>query len=127
MMGYGANFTEVIEEKNIRKFCPKEFKNLETAIANSDTTWDEVAQALCFSNEDELAPNVLIYYRQLRKALEKKTGLEIRIGYHDSSEQGDRYDEVDGKFWEVEGMYQLSSAGKKMKKYVDRRFYVTFG
>ena len=53
--------------------------------------------------------------------------LELSIGYHDAAQDGDRYDEVNGVFWAVDGLYQLSPAGRKFGTKVRRKFFVTFG
>ena len=47
--------------------------------------------------------------------------------YDHSEDDGDRYDEVSGVYWSVDGMYELSEAGKKMKEYVSRKSFVMFG
>lgn len=63
----------------------------------------------------------------LREAFTKKTGLTLYLGFHNSSDEGDRYDEVKGAYWGVGGMYELTKAGKEMDKYVDRRMFVQYG
>lgn len=124
-MGYGSAFAEVIEDKNVKKFCPKEFKNFMDALETTDST--EVTIANLEYDSEEVEPNVTIYYKQLRDKFRKKTGLELYVGYHDSHDEGDRYDEVDGVYFHVGGMYELTKAGKKMSKYVQRKFFVCFG
>lgn len=129
-MGYGANFAEVIEEKDIAKLCPKEYEAYSETLENSDVVdnLNEFAMEASqggdlsrFDNEFKKA------YEKLINAFHKKTGLHLNINYHSSKDNGDRYDEVDEFFWEVGGMYQLTKAGKKMQKYVQRKFFVTFG
>lgn len=124
-MGYGSAFAEVIEDKNVKKFCPKEFKNFMDALETTDST--EVTIANLEYDSEEVEPNVTIYYKQLQDKFRKKTGLELYVGYHDSHDEGDRYDEVDGVYFHVGGMYELTKAGKKMSKYVQRKFFVCFG
>jgi len=53
--------------------------------------------------------------------------LDLYIGFHNAEGDGDRYDEVDGVFWAVDGLYQLTLAGQKFGNKVERRFFVTFG
>ena len=53
--------------------------------------------------------------------------LDLFIGYHSAQDEGDRYDEVDGAFWAVAGLYQLSPAGQKLGNKMERRSFVTFG
>ena len=52
---------------------------------------------------------------------------ELLESYHDKEEDGDRYDEVDGIFWSVCGVWELTKAGKKMEKYISRKFWTNFG
>ena len=59
---------------------------------------------------------------------EKTTeGLILDIDFHDKEGDGDRYDEVDGVFFTVGGMYGLTPAGKKFNDVVTRKFYTTWG
>lgn len=53
-------------------------------------------------------------------------GLDLLVVYH-GEEDGDRYDNVQGAFFCVEGVYQLSPAGRKFKDQIERVHYVNFG
>jgi hypothetical protein len=66
--------------------------------------------------------------KNLQEAFKKKSGgLDLALGFHDSDDRGDRYDEVNGLYWWVDGMYQLTAAGKRFRKDVTRKFFVQFG
>lgn len=54
--------------------------------------------------------------------------LQLGIEYH-SEDDGDRYDDVNGVFFSVGGVYQPSPAGKVLldTEFVKRNFFVTFG
>lgn len=54
--------------------------------------------------------------------------LELGLGYHES-DNGDIYDDVKGKFWYVDGYYQISPSGQKFQKVLDIEVvgYVTYG
>lgn len=123
-MGYGANFAEVIEEKNLKKLCPKTFEAFMDSLQTTSTSLDEVAQFEAYDDLDEAVKTAFI---DLQIDFNKKTGLELSMGYHDADGEGDRYDDVDGAFWTVEGMYELTPAGKKIGGLVSRKFWVTFG
>ena len=128
--GYGANFAEVIEDSSIAKLCPKEYDAYLKALNNSDLEMDlnefarEAGQGQDLLQFDKVFVKA---YKNLCEAFKKKTGLLLNINYHSCSDEGDCYDEVDDFYWEVYGMYELSKAGKKMKQYVQRKFFVTFG
>ena len=49
--------------------------------------------------------------------------------FDDRSSEGDIYDsdKVDGVYWSVGGMYQLSPAGRKMRKYVSMELFTQYG
>jgi hypothetical protein len=125
--GYGSNYADVIEEDAIRKFCPKEYKNLLKEIKKSDITFEDFAQMVAcddLSDDDKGMSDAL---EALMNAFETKTGLGLELGYHDSEDNGDKYDDISGAYWNVDGMFQLTPEGKKMDKYVNRKFFVTFG
>jgi len=122
---HGANYADVIEEGAIKKACKKEWDALQEAIATvTEDEWNEIARAYSYG---DMGINKLINeaYLALCKAFKKKTGLGLECSYHDEEE--DEGCEYEGVFWCVSGMYQLSPAGKKMEKYVEREFWVTFG
>jgi hypothetical protein len=50
----------------------------------------------------------------------------LEIGFHDS-ENGDTYDEVNGIFWNVGGVYRYTETGERYKDKIIRSFYVTYG
>jgi hypothetical protein len=127
-MGYGAAFGEIIQPEDIEKLCPKQWAAFIKALDETEDgeTIDSFAQEAMFGENDPEA-NSAVVYKQLCEAFEKKTGLSLGVSYHDSESEGSRYDDVDGSYWWVEGMYQLSPAGKKMEKVVQRMFWVNFG
>ena len=127
-MGYGANFAEVIEDEGLRKLCPKEFKAFMGAIDKSELEdLESFARKLVYEDDEIDDESLVPLYDDLKKAFEKKTKLSLRLDFHCSEDDGDRYDEVNGYYWRVKGMYQLTPAGKKIDKYVSRKFFVTFG
>jgi hypothetical protein len=65
----------------------------------------------------------------LKKAFAKatkvgKSHLILLPGYHDAESEGDRHDDIDGFYWAVDGMYCLSSPGKKFQKEIGRKHFV---
>lgn len=71
-------------------------------------------------------------WKALYTAFKKATGLDLFVDYHSREDEGDRYDEVDGMFISVCGLYQPTAKYKKLKAkfgddVVERKFYVSFG
>jgi hypothetical protein len=48
------------------------------------------------------------------------------VNYHDQ-EEGDIYDDVEGGFFTVDGVTQLTEAGKKYEKDLTESYWVNFG
>ena len=53
--------------------------------------------------------------------------LSVYLNYHNSSECGDRYDDVNGYFLEVTGFWVVSPEGEKIKEHVLDCGFVQFG
>ena len=89
--------------------------------------------------DEQLIQDILASWRRLQAAFAKATevvlddegspvtGLELFIGHHSQSDDGDCYDEVDGVFFAVGGLYQLTPAGTKFADRIERRFFVAYG
>jgi len=129
-MGYGASFTETIEEKSVKATCPEEFKALMQAIKEAGVEdIDEFAHSVAWGDEAEDLETGQCY-KELCDAFKKKTGLWIGLGHHDSQSEGDRYDEVDGYFWAVDDVYEKTQAAKDFEALghkIQRKFFVHFG
>jgi len=129
-MGYGANFTETTDEKTIKAFCPEEFKAFEQAIAESGVeNIDEFALSI-YNGDDGEDLETGQAYKILCDTFEKHTSLLLGLGYHDSTECGDRYDDIDGYYWWVDNVYEKTPRAKKLEEQgytFQRKFYVTFG
>jgi hypothetical protein len=125
-MGCGANYADVIENGTVEKMFPKKYKAFMEALKKANLSFDEFAQEIS-PNDESLLPEITKTFNVLKSAFDKKTGLELCLGFHDSANQGDIYDDVSGGYFSVDGMYQYTPAGKKMGKVVNRRFFVTYG
>lgn len=156
-MGYGSNFADVIDFKDVKRLCPAEAKALVKTLKKYGVSMDDLAQtfrceepeletletAISAAAPDDLDNDAYGLYeeegiRTISQALETlkaafaratavgKSHLDLCIGHHDPDD-GDRYDEVKGAFWSVDGLYQLSPAGQKFGNKVQRKFFVTFG
>lgn len=126
-MGYGAGYADVIDQDNVRKFVKKEFDIFMGCIEGCELDLETFAHYADTDNLEGYDEDLVKAYENLCEAFEKKKGLSLHLNCHSKSDEGDRYDGVDGAYWSVGGMYQLTSAGKKMKNYVDRKMFVQFG
>lgn len=125
--GTAAAYADVIGEDAIKKFCPKQWAMLESEVEKIDN-WEEIARGWGFGEASE-NETINAAYQTLCEAFEKKTGLTLGVACHDRSSEGDIYDsdKVDGVYWSVGGMYQLSPAGRKMRKYVSMELFTQYG
>lgn len=124
-MGYAANCADVVEESFVKEQCPKEFEQFIQSLADrEDITIEDVAQNAQYENEDSA---VYRNYQSLCSQFEQKTGLSLYLGYHDRENTGDRYDDVEGVFWCVEGVFHFTPAGEKFKQHISRKYWVSFG
>ena len=149
------NYADVIEFDDVKAMCPAEADTLERALKNYGVDMETLAQVFRWEEPelddlqmavDEAAQDVTDLdaheangvqeiteaFKALQAAFAKATAvgdshLDLSISYHDAEDEGDRYDEVDGVFWAVDGLYQLSPAGQKFGDKVERQFFVTFG
>lgn len=124
-MGYGANFAEVISSTHLAQIVGVDkMKRFATELDKADSSeYNFVIDGYQNPEHTEIEEA----YTDIVETFNKVTGLEIYLNYHDSGDNGSRYDDVDGPFWSVDGMYQLTEAGKKYRDVVNRAFYVTFG
>jgi hypothetical protein len=128
-MGYGANYAEVVEEKFVKETCPKELEAFHAAVvANDNVDLENVAKDLELGDDNGyLTPKIKKAYKALTKAFNKKTGLNLGIGYHCIEDNGDRYDDINGVYWSVGGVWTRTPAGKKFESKITRSFFVTYG
>jgi len=126
--GYSAAYDDVIDAKNIEKFCKKEWDKFQDVFKNNILlNLDDYASQSSQGEMEEDYNEVDKKFIALAKQFYKKTGLELSIRYHDADNEGDCYDGVNGAFFGVDGMYQFTPAGKRMQKYVRRETYVIYG
>lgn len=137
---------DIISETKLRALVPEEFERFELALREDRVIAERIAKAsgengelalgrittfgvivrdhLMWKNGDkDLDAGTRTAWRKLRTAFRKATGLTLFVGYYDA-ENGGRYDCVPEVYWHVGGMYELTEAGKKMKRFVKRESFV---
>lgn len=134
-MGNYAAFAEVVKQEFVEKTCPEEFQELLNIIDLVDDMFlTDLAKCAQYPEdiEGELttkcsiddAHKIYEAYNKLCNKFLEKTHLSLYINYHEAEDRGD---EVNGMFWCVDGVYQLSHAGKKYQKEIERKFWTNFG
>jgi len=125
-MGYGANFVDTVTEEFVEEVAGAELENFKQALENIEVEISTFAQEAEF-DQDEYGDEVDQSYDALVKKFEAVTGLGLDIGYHNQEDEGDRYDDIDGVYWSVGGVYQPTDAGLKYGAKISRAFFVNFG
>ena len=138
-MGYGANYTDIVEEIFVQGQCRNEFNELKSLLDKNSIDWNRFAEiasyydvngeldVLTLDESQKEVKEAIVLLNKLTEEFEKKTSLSLCIGYHDNAIDGSRYDEVNGCFWSVGNVYCKTEAGKKYSDFIKRAFYVTFG
>jgi hypothetical protein len=146
----GGAYADVIAQEKVKELCPEEFEAFLVALRESEVVSDEMSpedgdldriqyvtqQYLMF--DDHCPPEIDAAWQALVTRFAEVTrdeaafggstpGLKLFIGYHDSESSGGAYDGVDGVYWVVDGMYELSSAGRKCQEFVERKHFVQWG
>lgn len=148
-MGSYACDSYVISYDNLKKLCPKEVEAVETAKHWEFVGWGQIAKGMSYSDVPTIGENLFDspdelsdaqvtkiskgfekLTKQLYAAFKKRTGgLELFLDYYNEDE-GDRYDSLehkDGCVFCVGNVVQLTPAGKKFQKVVEKRRWVQFG
>lgn len=81
--------------------------------------WYDVSEVLYDDHEmdetevEEVLKEIETLLGNICAHFNSQTGLYLDLAFHDSMEYGDRYDDVDGAFWALTGVTELTPAGKK--------------
>lgn len=133
-MGNYANFAEVIQEEFVKEQCPETFQKLLDVLLEADYSLETLANSAQYDDlEGELTVDIfdeatikkiVDAFDNLCNEFQEKIGLELMIKYHNAEDRGD---EVNGVFWAVDGVYQLTPAAEKIKDKIERKFWTVFG
>lgn len=132
-MGYGANYADIVSQEFVEETAPMEFANFLQALENVEANLDSFAQDTqndgMFGEDEETdyGDEVDQAFDALVNKFQEVTGLSLTLNYHNRDDEGDRYDDVDGIYWEVGGVYELSEAGKRYQDEITRCTFVVFG
>lgn len=147
-MGNSACFAEVIEPKNIRRILGNlsDGRKLTSFIRLfNKLEEDEGASSLIefLTDGDDNAVSdpdgkdfvkLRSLWTEITGKVKEKTGLDLDVDFHDSANEGDNYDEVDGLYFEFINaqLYKPTPKFEALKKLygkdvVKRCFYTVFG
>ena len=127
-MGYSACYADVISEENLIKLCPEDagvFFGLFGDHGGTCGSLEEAARSLQYQDGD-YADQVESAYKELQRVFLIKTGLELNIGVHEEDD-GSRYDDLNGVYWAVDGVWEYTPAGKRFKDVIEKKTWVNFG
>lgn len=142
-MGYSAYYEDVINtetlativgDKAIVDEFVKQYDKYEPG--NDGIAYYELNDILNYGkpkkNDSKDLASLYKAWKALNTAFKKATGLALLVDYHSRDDEGDIYDDLDGMFIGVIGLYQPTAKYKKLKAkfgddVVERKYYVSFG
>ena len=132
-MGNYECHADTVTDDFVKEICHEEMRELEIALTASDYSLEELGacndsgdfeEQIRGALDEDFVTIIIASYENLCKVFQEKTGLELSIKYHNKEDRGD---EVDGMFWEVDGVYIFSPAGEKYKDKIERKFWTVYG
>lgn len=143
--GFSGSWADVVEAKVVNELCPEESKKLYDLLQGPGISFDRFCEVFRFAepraeelfdgldhfdDEQERFDQISRAWLELQTAFGLRTSvcnskLELMVGYH-SGENGDCYDELDGGFFHVDGVYVRSPAGAQFAGMIERKHYVEY-
>ena len=131
-MGYSGINIDTVSDETVIKVCGAEFEAFKQALEKAGLDID--CQGVGYSIEngefgelEDSMPDGTENAEELIKAVEdtlnalttkfvEVTDMCLTFAVHDSEEHGSRYDDVNGHYWELHGVYQLTPVAKQFKE-----------
>jgi len=135
-MGYAGNFAVTIEEKDLAKQVPAEFKTFDNARKALGNMFEEFARQVSLDDVDKDEAGfaeMQLAYEILCEAFKAKAGIGLCLGFHNQDDEGDRYDDIGGVYWSLffDHCFTYTPAYLKLKKAckgeIRIQHFVTFG
>lgn len=134
-MGYSAMAEEVIEWSEVQKLDLDVIGDIQKVLKKDEMLLDELARSVVFGLVDDFekeGKNIAKLYELVEKLkvdFKEKYDLSLTLDFHDVEYDGDTYDEVDGAFFRLGGVYEMTPAAKKFKEIADfdTKYWVHFG
>jgi len=123
-MGYAGVNTHTVAEETVEKVCGNELKKFLDEVNNAELDIDDEFTTQCIDYDDHLdidcdeesAKVIIESYKTLKDKFYDKTGLYLTLCAHNSSDHGSRYDDVDGHYWELGGVMEITSEAKAFQE-----------
>lgn len=138
-MGSAPGHGWIISNDDLRKIIPHQLAHFEGVLEENELDLSSLAQELAMGQDAAESVGIALdlLYEAFLEATKippeqnergvKTSALELELLYY-SSDDGDRYDELeDGANWSVYGMMELSPAGKKYSDVVALKQWTQFG
>lgn len=132
-MGHGSAYADTVADDFVKEICPQEHEAFFSFLKEKGISIEDVAnynddlnQFVDFESEDD-EEQFVRYQTDLTEMFEHRTGLSLWLNYHDSRNDGSRYDDIDGWFWCIGNVYDYTPAGEKYKAQIKRANWVWFG
>lgn len=135
-MGYSANMLMTITMEDVKKLNLSSFEILNQFMQDTNATWENLAELFIWDTPiEELTVDeqkeIEDLYKSFKKEFKETTGITINLEQHNSEDEGSRYDDVDGVFFQLDffDVFDYTPEAKALKEKVDIHFsnYVSFG
>ena len=144
-MGYGACNAIVVDTDKLKEMNLSSYYLLMNALNKYDVSFEEFARAISLDDDilvldeagdqevlcEDMTQDLLELYKALGLEFEKETGLHIYLIYHNSADNGDRYDEIDGAVWGLDfhDVYKMTPEAEALKNRLpfETQWFVEYG
>ena len=134
-MGYAANQTFRLKDELIERIAAGEMTRLKLLLnAANLSMWnlaDYMEENMAFEEDDNKTLEVAVkIYREVIDKVLAETGVHVCLSVHNSASNGDRYDDVNGAFWECthhDELFTPTPAAQKLGSDLLPTLFVSYG
>jgi len=128
-MGTYACHADIVAIDFVREVCPNELEEFLETLSKVDASFDDFCACQVIEAEidhiDEIEQELVdAVYDALCLEFNKQTDLTLEVVYNFAEDRGD---DLDGGSFAVDGVYQLTPAGEKFNKHIERKTWTVFG
>lgn len=133
-MGYSGVSEIIITWEELEKTNLVTFNKFKTALNEStfeleDILYNYYNELGSEFKETSCYHKIVEHLEELIDEFEEVYDLKLIVGFHESSDYGDNYDEVDGGYFALWGVHQLTDGAKKLKETSEfnTKYWVHYG
>lgn len=139
-MGYAANNVLALNEKKLRNEFKQAFKALDEVLKSAGVDFEDLAAAAqydmplsdeCEDITDAQEADIFNALNALTEEFKNVYDLTLYLEYHNSEDEGDRYDDIDGAVFTINHSeaYTITPKAKTLKDEIgfEDKFFVTYG